>query len=123
MVQSSAGPSSGLGVTDLVWPYPEDPRKVWFILRDEQECQLWDVLGERGLALESNLAQTRVKLEEALERVKSVQQAVTVNLPRVIEVSFLRLSLTPGLSLVASARLLLVLQGLEEMSSRKSRFL
>ena len=46
-----------------------------------------------------------------------------VDLPRIIEVSFLHLSLTPGLSSVASARLLLVLQGLEEMSSRKSSFL
>ena len=72
MVQSLARPSSRLGVTDLVWPYPEDPRKVWFILRDEQVVQLWDVLGGRGLAMESNLAQTRVKLEEALERVKFV---------------------------------------------------
>jgi len=71
-------------VTDLVWPCPEDPRKVRFILRDEQECQLWDVLGGRGLAMESDLAQTRVKLEEALERVKSIEQAVMVDLPRVI---------------------------------------
>ena len=46
-----------------------------------------------------------------------------VDLPHVTEVSFLRSSLTPGLSSVASARLLLVLLGLEEMSSRKSRFL
>ena len=45
--------------------------------------------------MESDLAQTRVKFEEALEGVKSVQQAVTVNLPRVIEVSFLCSSLTP----------------------------
>jgi len=45
--------------------------------------------------MESDLAQTRVKLEEALERVKSVQQAVTVDLPHVIEVSFLCSSLTP----------------------------
>ena len=67
MVQSSAGPSSGLGATDLVWPCPEDPWKVQFNLWDEQECQLWDVLGRRGLAMESDLAQTRVKLEEALE--------------------------------------------------------
>ena len=36
VVRSSAGPSIGLGATDPVWPYPEDPRKVWFILRDEQ---------------------------------------------------------------------------------------
>jgi len=45
--------------------------------------------------MESFLTQTRVKLEEALERVKSVQQAVTVDLPRVVEVSFLCSSLTP----------------------------
>ena len=73
--------------------------------------------------MESDLAQTSVKLEEALERVKSIQQAVSVDLPHVIEVSFLYLSLTPSFSSVASARLLLVLQGLEEMLSRKSRFL
>ena len=57
--------------------------------------------------MESDLAQTRVKLEEALERVKSVQQAVTVDLPHIGEVSFLRSSLTPWsfvgcLSLLAS---------------------
>ena len=67
MVQSSTRPSSRLGATDQVWPCPEDPRKVRFILWDEQEDQLWDVLGARGLAMESDLAQTRVKLEEALE--------------------------------------------------------
>ena len=72
MVRSLAGPSSGLGATDLVWPCPEDPRKVQFILRDEQECQLWDVLGGTVLVMESDLAQTSVKIKEALERVKSV---------------------------------------------------
>ena len=56
MVRLSARPSSGLGATDLMWPYPEDVWKVQFILRDEQECQLWDVLGGRGLAMESNLS-------------------------------------------------------------------
>ena len=40
VVWSLTRPSSGLGVTNLVWPCPEDPRKVRFILRDEQECQL-----------------------------------------------------------------------------------
>ena len=45
--------------------------------------------------MESDLTQTKVKLEEALERVKSVQQAITIDLPYVIEVSFLCLSLTP----------------------------
>ena len=73
MVRSSAGPSSGLEATrELVWPYPGDPRKARFILRDEEEVQLWDLLGGRGLTMESDLAQTRVKLEEALERVKVV---------------------------------------------------
>ena len=60
---------------------PEDPRKVRFILRDEQEDQLWDVLGGRGFAMESDLAQLSVKLEEAQERVRSVQRAVMVDLP------------------------------------------
>ena len=45
--------------------------------------------------MESDLTQTRVKLEEALEWVKSVHQAITVDLPHVIEVSFLCSSLTP----------------------------
>ena len=34
VVRSKAGPSSGLEETDLVWPCPEDPTKVWFVLRD-----------------------------------------------------------------------------------------
>ena len=79
----------------MVWPYPDDLRKAHFILRDEKEVQLWDIFGGRGLAMESNLAQTRARLEEALEWVKVVHQAVTVDLPRVIEVSFLHSSLTP----------------------------
>ena len=45
--------------------------------------------------MESDLAQTRVKLEEALERVKSVQQAVTIDLPCIVEVRLLHSSLTP----------------------------
>ena len=45
--------------------------------------------------MEFDLTQTRVKLEEALEQVKVVHQAVTIDLPHVTNVSFLRLSLTP----------------------------
>ena len=86
----SVGPSSGLAATtDLVWPCPEDPRKVQFILRDDQEVQLWDMLGGRGLTMESDLAQTKARLKEALERVESVHQAVMVDLSHVVEVSFL----------------------------------
>ena len=48
--------------------------------------------------MESGLAQTRVKLEEALEWVKSIEWVVTVDLPYATAVSFLRLSLTLGLS-------------------------
>ena len=73
--------------------------------------------------MEFDLTQTKARLEEALERVKLVHQAVMINLPHVIEVIFLCSSLTPGLLSVASACLLLVLQGLEEMLSRKSCFL
>ena len=38
--------------------------------------------------MEFDLAQTKARLEEALEQVKSVHQAVMVNLPCVVEVSF-----------------------------------
>ena len=38
---AAAGSSSGLGVTHkLVWPYPSDPRKAWFILRGDEEVAL-----------------------------------------------------------------------------------
>ena len=73
MVQSShdvvaAGSSSGFRVTrELVWSYPGDLRKARFILRDEEEVALWHFLEERGLSMESDLAQTKAKLKEALE--------------------------------------------------------
>ena len=51
--------------------------------------KLWHLLGERGLLLESNLALTKVKLKEALERVELIHQAMTVDLPCVVEASFL----------------------------------
>ena len=60
-----AGPSRRLPEGDLEWPYPEDPAKVQFILRDSQECQLWDILGGKGHAMESELANLSVKLEDA----------------------------------------------------------
>ena len=47
------------------------------------------MLEERGLSMESDLAQTKERLKEALEQVELVHQAVSVNLPRVAEVSFL----------------------------------
>jgi len=40
--------------------------------------------------MESDLALTKAKLKEALERVELVHQAMTVDLPHVAEVSFLR---------------------------------
>ena len=83
-------PSSGLGVTrELVWPYPSDPRKAWFVLRNEEEVALWDLLGGRGLSMESDLAQTKARLKESLERVESIHQAIMVDLPCVAKVSFL----------------------------------
>ena len=78
MVRSShdiamVGSSSGSGATrELVWPCLGDLRKARFALRDEEEVMLWHLLEERGLSMESNLAQTKVKLKEALERVKLI---------------------------------------------------
>ena len=34
VVQSKAGPSGRLEDGYLEWPFPEDPSKVWFVLRD-----------------------------------------------------------------------------------------
>ena len=45
--------------------------------------------------MESNLAKLSVKLEDAQERVKSIQRLVKVDLQHAAEVSFPRLSLTP----------------------------
>ena len=96
---ATAGSSSGLGVThELVWPYLGDPRKAWFILRDKEEVVLWHFLEERGLSMESDLTQTKARLKEALERVELVHQVVLVDLPHIVEVSFLCflcLSFTP----------------------------
>ena len=72
-----------------MWPYPSDLRKARFILRDEEEVALWHFLEERGLSMESDLAQTKAKLKEALERVKLIHQAVSVDLSCVTEVSLL----------------------------------
>ena len=74
---------------ELVWPCPGEPRKARFILRDEEEVKLWQLLGERGLSMESDLALTKAKLKEALERVELIHQTMTVNLPCIVEVSFL----------------------------------
>jgi len=65
--------SSGSGVTrELVWPCPGELGKARFILRDEEEVKLWHLLGERGLSMEFDLALTKAKLKDALERVKLV---------------------------------------------------
>ena len=85
-----AGSSSGSGVTrELVWPYPGDPRKARFVLRDEEEVALRHFLEERGLSMESDLARTKARLKDALERVELAHQAVSVDLPCVVEISFL----------------------------------
>ena len=78
MVRSShdvavARSSSGLGVTrELVWPCPSAPRKAWFVLRDKEEEALWHFLEERGQSMESDLAQTKVKLKEASKWVELI---------------------------------------------------
>jgi len=79
----------GLGTQELVWPCPNDPRKVRFVLCDGEEVALWNFLEEIGLSMESNLAQTKAKLKEALERVEIIHQAVSVDLPHIAKVSLL----------------------------------
>ena len=95
MIRSShdtvmAGSSSGSWVTrKLVWPCPSELGNARFVLHDEEEVKLWHLLEERGLSMEFDLALTKARLKEALERVELIHQAMTVDLPRVVEVSFL----------------------------------
>ena len=85
-----AGSSSGSGVScELVWPCPRQLGKAQFVLRDKEEVKLWHLLGERGLSMESDLALTKARLKEALERVDVIYHAMTINLPHVAEVSSL----------------------------------
>ena len=51
---------------------PHDPRKAQFILHDGEEVVLWHFLEESGLSMESDLAQTKAKLKEALEQVELI---------------------------------------------------
>ena len=94
VVQSEARSFDGLPEGDLEWPCPEDPAKVRFVLWDSYECQLWDILGEQGHAVVSELANLSAKLEDTQERVKSAQHLVEVDLQLATEVSFMYLSLT-----------------------------
>ena len=95
MIRSShdtamARSTSESGATyELVWPCPDEMGKAWFILRDKEEVKLWHLLEERGLSMEPDLALTKVRLKEALERVELVHQAMIVNLPHVAEVNSL----------------------------------
>ena len=73
-----------------MWPHPGELGKAQFILHDEEVVKLWHLLGERGLSMGSDLALTRAKLKEALERVELIHQAMIIDLPRVGDISFLR---------------------------------
>ena len=53
------------------------------------EVALWHFLEERGLPMESDLAQTKAKLKEALEWVELVHHEVSVDLSCVAKVSLL----------------------------------
>ena len=76
--------------------------------------------------MESDLALTKARLKEALERFEVVHHAMIVDLPRIAEVSSLCFWCCPrllGLSTVVSTCLLLASQDLEMLSIRRSRFL
>jgi len=63
VAQLEVGPSSGSLEGDLEWPYPEDPSKARFVLRDSQEHQLWNIFGGQGHAVMSKLTKLSMKLE------------------------------------------------------------
>jgi hypothetical protein len=46
-VSSPPDPTSG-PVGEWVWPDPSNPGEARFVLRDEQEVKLWDLLKQSG---------------------------------------------------------------------------
>ena len=70
MVQLEARPSGGSPEGDLEWPCPKDPSKVWFILRDSWERQLWDIFGGQGHVAVSELTKLSAKLENARKQAR-----------------------------------------------------
>ena len=80
MVQLEARPSGGSPKGNLEWPYPEDPSKARFILRDSGERQLWNIFGEQGHAAVSELTKLSAKLENARKQAQFAQQQVGVDL-------------------------------------------
>ena len=65
VVRSEAGPSGGSSEGDLEWPFPEDPSKARFVLRDSRERQLWEIFGGQGHVVVSELTELSAKLESA----------------------------------------------------------
>lgn len=74
---------------ELVWPQLGEPGKARFFLHDEKEGELWDLLGESGLTMDSDLTSAKTRLKEALEKVVLACRAMSVDLPCVAEVSSL----------------------------------
>lgn len=60
-----------------------------FILPDGKEEEVWDLLRRSGLLVRSDLASTTVRLKEGLEGVKLTHRAVSIDLSRIADVSFL----------------------------------
>ncbi|XP_066365354.1 uncharacterized protein [Miscanthus floridulus] len=77
---SEAGPSGGLSEGDLEWPFPEDPSKARFVLRDSRERQLWDIFGGQGHVAVSKLTKLSVKLDSARKQAQFAWQLVEVDL-------------------------------------------
>ena len=88
VVQSEAGPSGGLPKGDLEWACPKDQTEAWFVLRDSQERQLWEIHGEQGHAMVSELTNLSEKLGNAQRQVRFAQQLVEVDLQLAAAVSF-----------------------------------
>ena len=67
---------------------PEDQTKAWFVLQDSWERQLWDILGEQGHAMVSELTNLSEKLGNAQNQVRFAQQLVEVDLQLAVVMSF-----------------------------------
>jgi hypothetical protein len=85
-VSSPSGSTSGL-VGEWVWPDPSKPGEARFVLCDEREVKLWDLVEQSGQSACDELTTAESGLDEALRRVKVARRTASSELLSLARVS------------------------------------
>jgi hypothetical protein len=84
---SSPSSSTNGSLGEWVWLDPSKPGEAQFVLRDEREVKLWDLLEQRWQSACDELTTVVLGLEEALRRVKVARRTVSGELLSLARVS------------------------------------